>query len=38
MDNIRNILKFSMRMEKQGENFYRYYAGKIKNTNTRQMF
>lgn len=38
MDNIRNILKFSMRMEKQGENFYRYYAGKIKNTSTRQMF
>ncbi len=38
MNNIKKILQFSMRMEKQGENFYRYYAEKIKNTQTREIF
>jgi rubrerythrin len=38
IDNIRKILQFAMRMERQGENFYRYYAGKIKNAQTREIF
>jgi len=27
-----------MRMEKQGENFYRYYAGKINSVQTKELF
>ncbi|MGI6704329.1 MAG: ferritin family protein [Clostridia bacterium] len=38
MDNIRKILQFAMRMEKQGENFYRYYAGRINDAGTGKLF
>lgn len=38
MDNIKKILQFSMRMERQGENFYRYYAGRVNDVQTGKLF
>ena len=38
LDNIRKVLQFSMRMERQGEDFYRYYAGKINDARTGKLF
>lgn len=37
MDKIKNILKFAMKLEKQGENFYTYYADLIKNPDNKKL-
>lgn len=38
MDKIQNILKFAMRMEKDAEDFYTYYADKMKSKTARELF
>lgn len=38
MDKIKNILKFAMRMEKDAENFYQFYADKAASEDIRQIF
>ena len=38
MDNLKKILQFSMRMDRQGENFYRYYAGRVNDVQTGKLF
>lgn len=38
MSNIKNILKFAMRMEKDAEDFYTYYMERVKSPATRELF
>lgn len=38
MDKLKKILKFSMRLERQGENFYTYYKDLVSNPDTRDLF
>ncbi|MDK2798795.1 MAG: hypothetical protein PWP27_336 [Clostridiales bacterium] len=38
MKKLKNILKFAMRLEKQGENFYTYYAEQVKNPYNKKVF
>ncbi|MCR1897676.1 ferritin family protein [Irregularibacter muris] len=38
MEKIKRILKFGMRLEKQGENFYEYYRDVVTNKGTKELF
>ncbi len=38
MDNVKNILKFAMRMEKDAEDFYTYYMDKVKSESSKRLF
>jgi|LSQX01.3.fsa_nt_gb rubrerythrin len=38
MDKIKNILKYAISMEKQGENFYTYYADKASDSEIKKLF
>lgn len=38
MKKIKRILKFGMRLEKQGANFYEYYADQVSNEKTKELF
>ena len=38
MEKIKNILKFAMRLEKQGENFFTFYADQVKDPYTKDVF
>ena len=37
MDKLKNILKFAMTLEKQGENFYNFYAELVKEEESRKL-
>ncbi|MCG8499300.1 MAG: ferritin family protein [Firmicutes bacterium] len=37
MDRLKNILKFAMKLESQGEKFYTYYADQVKNPNNKKL-
>lgn len=38
MEKVKKILKFGMRLEKQGENFYEYYMDRVTNEKTKELF
>ncbi len=38
MDKLKNILKFAMKLEKQGENFYTYYSDLAKKPENKKLF
>lgn len=38
MEKIKKILKFGMRLEKQGENFYEYYMDHVSSDKTKELF
>jgi len=38
MNNLQKILKFAMRMEKDGENFYSFYYDKVESEELKQLF
>lgn len=38
MEKVKKILRFGMRLEKQGETFYEYYKDRVKSDRTKELF